>query len=199
MFGNRHSALIVFGLWAVATSAAAGSPARAAPASAASGAHVPVALPVALPVASRPAPASAISATADELTRLQDRTVVLQAQLKELEAQQAVTSRLQALSGTTMAPSLDSVRVIAVERIGKTQLATVQLDDGNQFEVAPGERLSDGTRVESIDGDVVAFQQHDGKLRRLRVVVGQGRDAQPLPSGAPAQSRSDALMAPFPN
>lgn len=131
------------------------------------------------------APASATAATADELTRLQDQTIVLEARLKELEARQAVETKLRALKGTA-APSLGNVRVIAVERMGATRIATVRLSDGSEFEAVPGDTLIDGARIASIGDGVVNVRLHSGRFVRLRVGGGDGGEPETVPSAGQA-------------
>lgn len=116
-------------------------------------------------------PSPEASAAADELTRLQDQTMVLQAQLKELEARQAVEARLEALKGSAT-PTLANVRIVAVEGMGANRIATVRLADGSEFEVAPGDRVVDGIRVTGIEHGAVLVRLRNGKLARLRVGAG---------------------------
>lgn len=174
MSASRHRTGVALALLAVlTTSAAAKEAAQAASLLPASAAHVAAAPSL----ASAPAlsslsaavvvPPPAKSTAADELTRLQDETVVLQAKLKQLEAQQAVDARLQALRGTAQ-PSLGNIRIVAVEGIGANRIATVRLSDGNEFEAAPGDTIVDGVRVTAIERGAVVVRLRNGRLMRLR-------------------------------
>jgi len=202
MFADRHLGYVGVALVlvaAVATSAAAQTRAVSAPVGAGAGEHAASAPAAAKPLSAASAviaPSPVVASTADELTRLQDQTMLLQARLKELDAQQAVQTRLQALRGGAT-PTLDSVRVIAVEQMGATRLATVRLNDGSEFEVAPGDTLLDGTRVTAIENGVVSVRLRGGKAARLRVGAG---DAAPemVSGGAHAvPSRGPTMVSPF--
>jgi hypothetical protein len=127
------------------------------------------------------APSASVASTADELTRLQDRTLVLQAQLKELQAQQAVDAQ-QHKPQDNPPPTLTNVRVIGIERFGGRRYATVQVDGGGEFDIAPGDALSDGATVASIESETVVVRQHSGRLVRLRVGAGQVSPAATLGS-----------------
>jgi len=204
MFADRHcivailSLLLGCGTHASAKQAPAQGGATGSPA--ASGAQVasaPVASVAAIVPVAPPAPA--VSAAADELTRLQDETLVLQARLKELEARQAVDARLAALKGAAT-PSLGNVRIVAVEGMGANKIATVRLNDGSEFEVAPGDRVVDDIRVAAIEHGAVLVRLRNGKLARLRVGAGAG-DAGPetVSGGAQASSATTGngvLLAP---
>jgi type IV pilus biogenesis protein PilP len=148
--------------------------------------------------AAAPAPQPVPSAAADELTRLQDQTVVLQAKLKELEAQQAVDARLQALRGTPAAPSVGNIRVVAVEGMGTTRIATVRLSDGSEFEAAPGDTIVDGIRVAAIERGAVTVRLRNGRLMRLRVGASDGETGTALgeTQASPANTLGDVTLAP---
>jgi type IV pilus biogenesis protein PilP len=134
-----------------------------------------------------PASPAWVASTADELTQLQDRTLVLQAQLKELQAQQAVDAQ-QRKPDDSPPPTRSNVRVTGIEGFGGRRFATVQVDGGGEFDIAPGDALSDGAKVVSIGSDTVAVRERGGRLVRLRVGAGQaapgGMNALPG-SGAP--------------
>ncbi|PLZ00005.1 type IV pilus biogenesis protein PilP [Burkholderia sp. WAC0059] len=167
-----------------------GQPVTGSPASAVTAATVAAAAP-----ASTPDVPVAIAATADELTQLQDRTVVLEAELKELEAQSQVSAQIAALNGSSDDPSSNGAHVTSVESVGTVHLATMSLRDGSEFEVAPGEHLPDGTLVESIDADGVMLKRPHEKPVRLRVTH-QNPDAGPEMSGLPIQPRGGGLGLP---
>jgi len=140
----------------------------------------------AVPTPAPAAPPAWVADTADELTRLQDRTLVLQAQLKELQAQQAVDAQ-QHKPGDSPPPTLTNVRVVGIERFGGRRYATVRVDGGGEFDIVPGDMLSDGAKVDRIDSDTVVVRERGGQLVRLRVGAGQASGATTLGNiGAPA-------------
>lgn len=164
-----------------------------APAAVASGVHA--APPLTAPPATVRRPGE--QETADELTHLHDRTVVLEAQLKELDAQAKVAGRMAALD-TLRGVSSHEARLVSVERVGATRLATILLRDGSEFEVAPGEQLPDGARVVSIDADGVVVQPQGGKPSRLRVVSMHSRTTEAAMNGIQTFSRNAADVPPLP-
>lgn len=210
MFADWCPKYVALGLivaWASAAVAqdATQGVARPAPVHPVSAASAPAPRPQAAAPVAVPAAASAAQivspfamTTADELTRLQDQTLVLQAKLKQLEAQQAVDARMQSMHGGGV-PTVGNVSVVAIERIGVTRVATVRTSEGSEFEVAPGDTLTDGARVVSIDNGAVTVRQRSGRLSRLHVSGGPDQsESVPLPSSRGNNPMGGAAMMPSP-
>ncbi|MFC0402784.1 type IV pilus biogenesis protein PilP [Paraburkholderia rhizosphaerae] len=149
---------------------------------------------------------------ADELTRLQEQTVLLKAELRKLDAQAQVAERtaaLSRLSGAADAAHLGrsgdgGLRVTAVEGIGRSFSATLVTADGQQFEVAAGDTLPNGLRIVSVGANEVLGRWENGRSIRLMPTVarggavfnssaqaaaGSGAGVPGLPSGYPASSK----------
>jgi type IV pilus biogenesis protein PilP len=135
------------------------------------------------PAQASPPDAATVDA-ADELTHLQEQTMLLKAQLKRLDAQAQVDAREAALNHLTVAGNgLNDVRVVAVEGLGQSYSATLRVANSNEFDVHEGDVLPNGGRVESIQADAVYVLTAAGKHVRLTPVsVPEDADAAPVPT-----------------
>lgn len=169
-------------------------------------AHAPVAASVpAAPTGIPPAPAlpkPAISAeernTAAELTRLQEETVLLKAQLRMLDARAEVAARTQALSqlddaGNVSVARGTALRVVSIEGFNQRYWATLQTADGERFDVKPGDTLPGGVHVGSIGPDRVVVRVA-GRTRQLM----PSADDDPAEAPAAAPMPTAALSPPAP-
>jgi len=112
---------------------------------------------------------------AEELTQLQEDTVLLKAQLKRLDAQAQVAERTAALNRLGGAPNgLDEIRVVAIEGLGRKLLATLQLPDGGQFDVHPGDTLPNGMHIAAIENRSVTIERKGEKPTQLLLTAFQG-------------------------
>jgi type IV pilus biogenesis protein PilP len=111
--------------------------------------------------------------TASMLARLEAETLVLKAREKQLAVQAQIAARqaeLAAQQATVNSrigvTSAGDPIVQAIEGIGRTLYATLQLDHGNTIEVKAGDILPNGMRIVSIlPGEVVVESRQRGKIR----------------------------------
>jgi type IV pilus biogenesis protein PilP len=135
--------------------------------------------------------------TADELTRLQEQTVLLQAQLRMLEARAEVAARTQALEQMGDAASVNvgrnaPPRVVSIEGLDGRYSAMLQTADGERFDVRAGDTLPDGLHVASIASNRVTVR-HGG--HSLQLVPSLDDD---VPQSDPASLQSSAAPVPLP-
>jgi hypothetical protein len=122
------------------------------------------------------APSPAALAATDELMSLQEDTLILKAQLKKLEVQTDVAQRQETLGRMGRSSSNDEVSVVATQSLGNTMIATLNTNDGSEFDVRPGDVLPNGMRVVSIRPGVVVLDSHD---RRTTLTVSSTRSREP--------------------
>lgn len=112
---------------------------------------------------------------AAQLTRLEEQTVLLKAQIRKLDAQAEVAQRTAALarlgSAATMDPVSQSVRVVAIEGLGRRYTAVVQTGDGQRFDVASGDELPNGMKIVSVGANDVVGRWSNGQTTRLVPVL----------------------------
>jgi type IV pilus biogenesis protein PilP len=128
--------------------------------------------------------------TAEELTRLQEETVLLKAQLRMLDARAEVAARTQALSQLDDAGNVSvghgaTPRVLSIEGLDKRFSATLQTADGERFDVKPGDTLPGGIHVESIGPNRVTVR-----------IAGYQHQLMPSADDDPAQANAAAAPTP---
>ncbi|HTH58530.1 MAG TPA: type IV pilus biogenesis protein PilP [Paraburkholderia sp.] len=127
-------------------------------------------------------PTSAAMAAANQLMRLQEDTVVLNAQLKKLDAQAQVAAREAALNQVSRTVANTEVSVIATQSLGRETSATVRTVDGGELDVHAGDTLPDGMRVVSIRPGAMVVQGVGGQ--RSTLLVTSVRDASRMAASA---------------
>jgi len=126
----------------------------------------------------------ATASTAVQLTRLQSETVLLQAQLKMLQAKQQVMEHSASVSRLGGRPLFEQPVVTAVEGVGARSIATLRIGSGAEFEVQPGDTLPDGARVVEIMPHAVLIANR-GRTYRLSAIQTTSADADAaLPRGS---------------
>jgi type IV pilus biogenesis protein PilP len=120
------------------------------------------ATPGAAPAASTTSTNSTASDTAAQLSRLQDETMVLKAQLKKLDAQSQIAERSAQLNHLGDSADHNEVKVHAIEGVGAHLYATVSTHDNDELEVRVGDTLPGGLRIVSIKNNAVDTQQANG-------------------------------------
>lgn len=137
---------------------------------------------------------------AAELTRLQEQTMLLKAEIKKLDAQAEVAQRNAALTrlgsaGNAADSSFDAVRVVAIEGLGRRFSARLQSSGGQEFDVSAGDMLPNGLHIVSIASNEVVGRWSSGQTLHLVPVLASR-------SGAvfnPGVSSAAAGVAPMPN
>lgn len=123
-------------------------------------------------------PAAALAdSTADRLTRIEAETLVLKAREKQLAVQAQIAAK-QAEIATRQAENYRLARIAsvndpviqAVEGIGDTVYATLQLDNGSTVEAKVGDVLPNGMRVLAINPNEVIVETQ--KKKRVRLGTG---------------------------
>jgi len=109
------------------------------------------------------APAASVSSdTALQLSRLQDETMLLKAQLKKLDAQSQIAERSAQLNHMGESTDHNEVKVHAIEGVGEHLYATVSTHDNDELEVKVGDTLPGGLHIVSIKNNAVYAQQANG-------------------------------------
>ncbi|ACA95032.1 MULTISPECIES: type IV pilus biogenesis protein PilP [Burkholderia cepacia complex] len=120
-------------------------------------------------------PAGWSSGAAAQLTRLEEQTVLLKAEIRKLDAQAEVAQRTAALarlgSAATIDPVAQNVRVIAIEGFGHRYTAIVQTGIGERFDVASGDELPNGMKIVSIGANEVVGRWGNGQKMRMVPVL----------------------------
>ncbi|MFM0040917.1 type IV pilus biogenesis protein PilP [Paraburkholderia sediminicola] len=161
-------------------------------------AHAAEPVAIANPPPSAEAPNGAwMPNAAAELTRLQEQTVLLKAEIKKLDAQAEVAQRTAALTRLGSAGSVDAgsdaVRVVAIEGLGHRFSATLQSTDGAQFDVSAGDVLPNGLHIVSIASNEVVGRWSSGQTLRLMPVLAS-RSGAVLNPGVTSGSGSNAAL-----
>ncbi|MEW6343417.1 MAG: type IV pilus biogenesis protein PilP [Paraburkholderia sp.] len=136
------------------------------------------------------------SNAAAELTRLQEQTVLLKAEIKKLDAQAEVAQRTAALTrlgsaGTAVDAGSDAVRVVAIEGLGRRFSATLQSAEGEEFDVSAGDVLPNGLHIVSIAPNEVVGRWNDGRTLHLMPVLAS-RSGAVLNPGVPSAGNMGA-------
>ncbi len=125
--------------------------------------------------APEPPPSGWSANAAAQLTRLEEQTVLLKAEIRRLDAQAEVAQRTAALarlgSAATIDPVSQNVRVVAIEGLGRRYSAVVQTGDGQRFDVAPGDELPNGLKIVSIGANEVVGRWPNGQTTRMVPVL----------------------------
>jgi type IV pilus biogenesis protein PilP len=129
-------------------------------------------------------PTSAAMAAANQLMRLQEDTVVLNAQLKKLDAQAQVAAREAALNQVSRTAANTEVSVVATQSLGRDTSATVRTVDGGELDVHAGDTLPNGMRVVSIRPGAMVVQGLGGQ--RSTLLVSSARDGSRVAASADA-------------
>jgi type IV pilus biogenesis protein PilP len=116
-------------------------------------------------------PAAWSSDAAAQLTRLEEQTVLLKAEIRKLDAQAEVAQRTAALarlgSAATIDPVSQNVHVVAIEGLGHRYTAVVQTGDGQRFDVAAGDELPNGMKIVSVGANDVVGRWSNGQTSRM--------------------------------
>lgn len=118
--------------------------------------------------------------TSDSLTQIEAETLLLKAREKQLDVQASIISKQNEIAARqnvstrlTQPPVVGDPIVQAIEGLGKSMFATLQLSDGNIVDVQAGDTLSNGMRVLSIKSSEVVVQASD--KRRIRLAAQTSR------------------------
>jgi type IV pilus biogenesis protein PilP len=109
----------------------------------------------------------------NELMRLQEDTLLLKAQLKQLDAQTQVVEREEALHRMGSHTSYDDMSLIATQSLGKTTSATILSSEGAEISVQTGDILSNGMHVVSIRSGAIVLAGKGGRRVTLTVISPQ--------------------------
>lgn len=119
------------------------------------------------------APAAAQS-TAASLTRIEAETLLLRAREKQLEVQSSIIAKQNEIAAKqamgvaiSQPPVVGQPVVRAIEGLGKTLYATLELSDGSMLDVQTGSVLPNGMRILAVESNAV-LAQAPGK-RRVRL------------------------------
>jgi len=150
-----------------------------------------VALTLAL-CALQPAASQAADSTAASLTRIEAETLLLRAREKQLEVQSSIITKQNEIAAKqTMGAMLSQPVVVgdpvvrAVEGLGGTLYATLELANGSVAEVQVGSVLPGGMRIVSIQNNEVMASAPGRKRVRLS---GYTQQVNAFDAGAPAPS-----------
>jgi len=138
--------------------------------------------------------------TAASLTRIEAETMLLRAREKQLEVQSAIITKQNEIAAKqTMGAMLSQPVVVgdpvvrAVEGLGDTMFATLEMSNGSIVEVQPGSVLPGGMRIVSIQNNEVMASAPGRKRIRLAGYTQQVNafdPATPAPMPVAAASRS---------
>ncbi|MES2742991.1 MAG: type IV pilus biogenesis protein PilP [Pseudomonadota bacterium] len=146
--------------------------------------------------------AAAAQSTAEQLSQIENDTLVLKAQ----ERQMAVKLQLANQQAELNARHSDSGRaaaqpgrggdptIVSIEGIGEKLYATLMMANGASIEVQSGETLPNGMRVLSIRANEVLVQ--GDKKQRIRLA--SGAPAAAPPSAPAANPRQPFILPPLP-
>lgn len=138
-------------------------------------AAIPPSCPPATPTRSTSADGAWTSDAATQLTRLEEQTMLLKAEIKKLDAQAEVAQRTAALSrmgtGAALDPGGQAVRVVSIEGFGHHYSAVIQTTDGQRFDVAAGDELPNGLHIVSIGANEVTGRWSGGQTARMVPVM----------------------------
>ena len=112
--------------------------------------------------------------TAASLTRIEAETLLLRAREKQLEVQASIIAKQndiaakQAMGVAISQPPVVGQPVVrAIEGLGKTLYATLELSDGSMLDVQNGSVLPNGMRVVAVEPNAVLAQAPGKKRVRL--------------------------------
>lgn len=112
--------------------------------------------------------------TSDSLTQIEEETLVLKAREKQLEVQANIIGKQNEIAvrqsmGNLLihSPAIGDPVVRAIEGVGKSTYATLQLSDGASVEAKSGDLLPNGMRVLTIGASEVIVQTRQKKRVRL--------------------------------
>jgi type IV pilus biogenesis protein PilP len=114
-------------------------------------------------------PTPAATEAADKLMQLQEETVVLKAELKELDAQAEVAEREDAINRLGHSEISNNVTLIATQSLGQAMVASVATSDGSELDVRTGDTLPNSMRVVSIRSGAVVVETRNGHRSTLTV------------------------------
>ncbi len=136
---------------------------------------------------------AAAQSTAASLTRIEAETLLLKAREKQLEVQSSIIAKQneiaakQALGVAISQPPVVGQPVVrAIEGLGKTLYATLELSDGSMLDVQTGTVLPNGMRILAVEPNAVLAQSPGKKRVRLAGSSQTGNEFNPnFPSPAP--------------
>lgn len=137
-----------------------------------------------------PAAGQAADSTAASLTRIEAETLLLRAREKQLEVQSSIITKQNEIAAKqTMGAMLSQPMVVgdpvvrAVEGLGGTMYATLEMANGSVAEVQVGSVLPGGMRIVSIQNNEVMASAPGRKRVRLS---GYTQQVNAFDPGAPA-------------
>lgn len=112
--------------------------------------------------------------TAASLTRIEAETLLLKAREKQLEVQSSIIARQNEIAAKqamgvaiSQPPVVGQPVVRAIEGLGKTLYATLEMSDGSQIDVQAGTVLPNGMRIVAVEPNAVLAQAPGKKRVRL--------------------------------
>ncbi|MDB5773860.1 MAG: pilus assembly protein PilP [Burkholderia sp.] len=142
--------------------------------------------------------------TSDSLTRIEAETLLLKAQEKQLEVRSSIIGKQNEIAvKQSMGNLLTQYNVVgdpvvrAIEGVGKSLYATLQLNDGTLVDVQTGDKLSNGMRVVSIRSGEVIVQTKTHQRVRLPGSVPAAGVVSPGYTG-PALPMPTSMQVPMP-
>ena len=120
------------------------------------------------------APAHAVDSASDDLTRIEAETLVLKAREKQLDVQAKIIAKQSEIASRqseserfAKSAVVGNPVITAIEGMGKSMFATLQLENGSVVDVKSGDMLSNGLRVVSIRPNEVIIE--DAGKKRIRL------------------------------
>ncbi|GGZ01520.1 type IV pilus biogenesis protein PilP [Pseudoduganella plicata] len=112
--------------------------------------------------------------TAASLTRIEAETLLLKAREKQLEVQSSIIAKQNEIAAKqamgvaiSQPPVVGQPVVRAIEGLGKTLYATLEMSDGSQIDVQAGTVLPNGMRIVAVEPNAVLAQAPGKKRVRL--------------------------------
>lgn len=117
---------------------------------------------------------AAAQSTAASLTRIEAETLLLKAREKQLEVQASIIAKQNEIAAKqamgvaiSQPPVVGQPVVRAIEGLGKTLYATLELSDGSMLDVQTGSVLPNGMRILAVEPNAVLAQAPGKKRVRL--------------------------------
>ena len=112
--------------------------------------------------------------TAASLTRIEAETLLLKAREKQLEVQSSIIAKQNEIAAKqamgvaiSQPPVVGQPVVRAIEGLGKTLYATLEMADGSMLDVQTGSVLPNGMRILAVESNAVLAQAPGRKRVRL--------------------------------
>ena len=144
---------------------------------------------------------SAIAESAvDSLAKIEEETMILKAREKQLAVKAQIAAKEAELAAkqadsrhVTNAPDENDPVVQAIEGIGQSLHATLQLRNGSTLDVSKGDVLPNGMKINSIRANEVIVET--AKNRRIRLATGSATTT----TSPQAMQRNVAQVPPLPS